>query len=83
MVAQIATPAAGTQPWTQTGADIITYLNLIPATYIEVYADGGGGATKQTVTNVTWQTMTLDVETSDANNLFASNIYTVPSTGIS
>jgi hypothetical protein len=80
----IATPSAGDQPWTSKGAEMITALNFIPSTYIEVYADGGAGATKQTVTNVTWQKMTLDVETSDINNLFNNStyIYTVPTTGV-
>lgn len=78
----IATPAPGTLPWTTTGADMITAINLIPATYVEVLADGGGGATKQVISNAVFTTLTLDTEISDANGLFASNLYTVPSDGV-
>lgn len=78
----IPTPGAGDTPWTNTGALIIAACNFIPSTYVEVLADGGGGLTKQVISNATFTTLTLDVEVSDANNLFASNLYTVPSDGV-
>ena len=83
MPSVITTPSAGDLPWTTKAAEIITALNFIPSSYFEGTADGGGGATKQILPlSPAFTTLTIDVEVSDVNNLFAANIYTVPSTGV-